>query len=306
VATIVRSVASCGSLQRTVGAAGELLVSSQSFTPTEKGSSVPFATNVFDASRVYLEDDGGAGTPVVILGGFLDPVGLVRGAPIAKALRERADEFRLVFVDHRGHGRSDKPHESTAYAMPLRVADVVSVLDELGIERAHFVGISWGGRLCFGIGEYAPGRARSLVIIGQQPYAIDPDGPLTRVVGEALAATEERGIEALVEAFEAIAGRYPEAVRDVYLACDDAAMRAAFRAAMTEGAVSKNLGAWEVRCLICAAAGDVDFFDQARRAAEEIPNAEFVSIEGTDHLGVDTAQVDPVLPAVLRILREPR
>ena len=28
--------------------------------------------------------------------------------------------------------------------MPLRVADAVAVLDELGIERAHFIGLSWG------------------------------------------------------------------------------------------------------------------------------------------------------------------
>jgi pimeloyl-ACP methyl ester carboxylesterase len=267
---------------------------------------MPFATNARDASSVYFEDDGGAGIPIVILGGFLDPVDLVRGAPIARALQERTDEFRLVCVDHRGHGRSDRPHEAEAYAMPLRVADVVAVLDELGIERAHFIGISWGGRLCFGIGEHAPERVRSLVIIGQQPYAIEPDGPLTRVVGQALATSKEQGIEALVEAFEAIAGPYPKAVRDVYLACDAAAMRAAWSSAMAEGAVSKDLRVWEVRCLICVAADDVDFFDQARRAAEEIPNAEFVSIGGTDHLGVDTARIDPVLPAVLRILRETR
>jgi 3-oxoadipate enol-lactonase len=188
--------------------------------------------------------------------------------------------------------------------MPLRVADAVAVLDELGIERAHFIGISWGGRLTFGIGEHAPERTRSLVIVGQQPYAIDPDGPLTRVVGEAMAASREQGIEALVQAFEAIAGRYPEPVRAVYLVSDAAAMRAAWSSAMAEGSVSENLMAWEGRCLICVAADDVDFFDQARRAADEIPNAEFVSIEGTDHLGMDTARVDPVLPAVLRTLRE--
>ena len=187
--------------------------------------------------------------------------------------------------------------------MPLRVADVVAVLDELGIERAHVIGLSWGGRLAFGIGEYAPERARSLVIVGQQPYAIDPDGPLARVVRKAMAASRDQGIEALVLAFEAIAGRYPEAVRAVYLASDAAAMRAAWSSAMAEGAVSENLGTWVVRCLICVAADDVDFFDQARRAADEIPNAEFVAIGGTDHLGVDTAPVDPVLPAVLRMLR---
>ena len=262
------------------------------------------ARNARDLGRVYFEDDGGEGTPVVILGGFLDPIELVRRAPIARALQELTDEFRLIYVDHRGHGRSDKPHEAEAYAMPLRVADVVAVLDELGIERAHFLGISWGGRLCFGIGEHAAERVRSLVIIGQQPYAIDPGGPLARVVGEALVASKERGIEALIEAFESIAGRYPDEVRSAYLACDAAAMRAAWIAAITEGAVGEDLGAWEVRCLICVAEDDADFFDQAKRAASEIPNAEFVSIRGTDHLGVDTARVDPVLPAVLRTLRE--
>ena len=264
---------------------------------------MPYASNALDASRVYFEDDGGEGVPVLFLGGFLDTVALVRGSPIARALQELAEEFRLVFVDHRGHGRSGKPHVAEAYATPLRVADVVAVLDELGIERAHFVGISWGGRLAFGIGEHAPERARSLVIVGQQPYTIDPDGPLARVVGEAMAASREQGIEALVRAFEAIAGRYPEPMRAVYLASDAAAMRAAWSAAMSEGAVSQNLGAWEVRCLLCVAADDVDFFEQARRAAHEMPNAEFVSIAGVDHLGIDTAGVDPVLPAVLRTLR---
>jgi pimeloyl-ACP methyl ester carboxylesterase len=132
---------------------------------------MPYARNAVDGSRVYFEDDGGEGTPVLILGGFLDPIDLVRGSPIAQALRQLAEEFRLVYVDHRGHGRSEAPHDARAYAMPLRVADAVAVLDELGIERAHFVGISWGGRLLFGIGQHAPQRIRSLVIVGQQPYA---------------------------------------------------------------------------------------------------------------------------------------
>jgi pimeloyl-ACP methyl ester carboxylesterase len=264
---------------------------------------MPYARNTLDDKGIYFEDEGGAGTPVVILGGFLDPVDVVRGSPIARALQELRAEFRLIYVDHRGHGRSDKPHDAKSYAMPLRVADAMAVLDELGIERAHLVGISWGGRLCFGIGEYAPQRVRSLVIVGQQPFQIDPEGPLTRVVGKALHASQQGSIEELVLAFESIVGRYPEPVRTEYLASDAAAMRAAWSAAMAEGAISENLGAWEVRCLICVAADDVDFFDQARRAAEEIPNAEFVSIEATDHLGMDTAGVDPFLPAVLRTLR---
>jgi len=264
---------------------------------------MPYARNALDEALVYFEDDGGDGVPVVVLGGFLDPLALVRDAPIARALQQLAPEFRLVFIDHRGHGRSDKPHAAEAYAMPLRVEDVVAVLDALGIVRAHVVGLSWGGRLAFGIGEYAPERVQSLVVVGQQPYAIDPDGPLARLVGDALVASQEQGIEALVLAFESVAGRYPDPVRAAYLACDAAAMRAAFAAAMSEGAVSERLGAWDLPCLICVAADDVDFFEQARRAAEEIRGATFVSIEGTDHLGMDTASVDPVWNAIVGTLR---
>jgi pimeloyl-ACP methyl ester carboxylesterase len=262
-----------------------------------------FATNARDGTRVYFEDAGGDGTPVVILGGFLDPIELVRAAPIARALQAYSDEFRLIYVDHRGHGRSATPPEAAAYAMPLRVADVVAVLDALGIERAGFLGISWGGRLCFGIGEHAPERVRSIVTIGQHPYPIDPNGPLARVVGEAMDASTERGMVALVEAFEAIAGRYPEDVRATYLTSDAAAMRAAWRAVMSEGAVSEDLGGWNIPCLVCVAVDDADFFDQVRHAVEEIPDAEFVAIEGTDHLGVDTAAVDPILEPVVRMLR---
>ena len=263
------------------------------------------ATNARDGVRVSFEDGGGGGAPVVVLGGFLDPIELVRRTPIAQALAASTDEFRLIFVDHRGHGRSDKPHGAAAYEMSLRVADVVAVLDELHVPRAHLLGISWGGRLCFGIGRHAPERVRSLIAIGQHPYEIDRDGPLARVVGDALKASKQRGIDALVEAFEAIVGRYPDDVRSIYLACDADAMRAAWEAATTEGAVAEDLGTWSVRCLICVAEDDADFFAPARRAASEIPDAEFVAIPGTDHLGVDTAPVDPVLPAVLRTLRDP-
>jgi pimeloyl-ACP methyl ester carboxylesterase len=105
---------------------------------------MPYTRNALDGSRVYFEDDGGNGAPVVLHGGLLDAVDLVRGSHIAQALQGLPEEFRLIYVDHRGLGRSDKPHEPGAYAMPLRVADAVAVLDELGIEHAHFIGNSWG------------------------------------------------------------------------------------------------------------------------------------------------------------------
>jgi pimeloyl-ACP methyl ester carboxylesterase len=261
---------------------------------------MPYATDPIDGERVYYEDDGGTGRPVVVLGGFLDPIELVRGAPLVRALAQADAQVRFVFVDHRGHGRSGTPHEPAAYAMPVRVADVVAVLDEAGIDRAHVVGLSWGGRLALGIGEHAAERARSLVVVGQQPYAIDPEGPLARVVAGALGGSGPPTIEPLIAAFEAIAGPYPPEVRDLYLASDAAAMRAAWGAMMTEGAVSDRLGEWRLPVLLCVGAGDADFKDQAVRAAAEIPDAEFLVVEDTDHLGMDTADAHPALAAVLR------
>jgi pimeloyl-ACP methyl ester carboxylesterase len=78
-------------------------------------------------TRVYFEDEDGDGAPVVLHGGLLDSVADLRESDIAKA--PPADEFRLIYVDHRGLGRSEKPHDTGAYAMPLRVGDAVAVLD---------------------------------------------------------------------------------------------------------------------------------------------------------------------------------
>ena len=261
---------------------------------------MPYAKNALDGSRIYFEDDGGPGASVVLHGGFLDSVATVRDLDLAQALR---DEFRLVYVDHRGLGHSDKPHDSEAYAMRLRVGDAVAVLDELAIERAHFIGLSWGGRLCFGIGEHAPQRALSLCIGGQQPYRW-PDTALTRVITEGLIEARTQGMEGLIQAMEAFWEiRFPEALRARYLDNDPAALQTAWTKALAEGAVSENLPAWRVRCLIFMGAGDTDFLEQARRAATQLPNAEFISLAGLDHIGAHMGQGDPVIEAVLRTLR---
>jgi pimeloyl-ACP methyl ester carboxylesterase len=264
---------------------------------------MPYARNAQGGTRVYFEDDAGKGAAVILYGGLLDSVDLVRGSHIAQALQALPDEFRLILVDHRGLGRSDKPHDVEAYVMPLRVADTVAILEELSIDRAHFIGASYGGRLCFGIGAHTSERVLSLVIGGQQPYAIGPNGPLARVVIEGVKASQKEGIEAFVKALEKFSGvRIPEAQRVKYLENDAVAIGAASNAMLAEGAIAKDLWTWQFPCLLFVGAGDTDFLDQARRAAGEIPNAEFLALEGVDHVGAHL-QHDIVVPAVLRTLR---
>ena len=228
----------------------------------------------------------------------------MRASNIAQAVQELPEEFRLIYVDHRGVGRSDKPHEVEAHAMPLRVADAVAVLDELGIERAHFVGTSYGARLGFGIGEtFSPTRAVARDRRAA-PVRHQPRHP-ARVIAETLTESRREGtLEPFVEALESFSCvRFPDAQRALYLDNDPAAIEAASSAMVAEGAISEDLRAWEVRCLIYVGARDVDSHGQAQRAASEIPNAEFISLEERDHVGANLAQVDPVLPAVLRTLR---
>ena len=111
-------------------------------------------------------------------------------------------------------------------------------------------------------------------------------------------------MEPFVEMLESFAGiRFPDTLRERWLDNDPAAIEAAWSAAVAEGDISEDLGAWELRCLIYVAAGDVDFHDQAQQAANEIPNAEFISSDESDHVGAHLAEVDPVLAAVLRTLR---
>lgn len=54
---------------------------------------------------------------------------------------------RIVALDCRGHGDSDKPHNPAAYTADLMSGDVVRLLDHLGIARADLMGYSMGGRI---------------------------------------------------------------------------------------------------------------------------------------------------------------
>ena len=80
---------------------------------------------------------------------------------------------RLILIDARGHGESDKAHDPAQYELELRVNDVVSLLDELGIDKAHFLDYSMGWRIGFGIAIHAPERVNSLIIGGMHPTRLE-------------------------------------------------------------------------------------------------------------------------------------
>jgi pimeloyl-ACP methyl ester carboxylesterase len=262
---------------------------------------MPYATNSLDGVRTYFEDQGGGAPAVLFYTGFADPLEVPKASVLARAL---SSDFRLILADHRGQGRSDKPRTAESYALPTRVADAVAVLDALSIDRAHFLGSSWGARLGFAVGEHAPERLMSLVLCGNQPYAWDLGSPTAQAVATAIAASGRGGMTGFVETFEsALDFRFPEPDRTWMLDTNDPdALAAAWRSVADEGPVSQDLSRWRVPCLICAGEAD-EMHDDAARAAREIPGATFVSLAGHSHISAFYEADGVLLPHILELLQ---
>ena len=79
-------------------------------------------------------------------------------------MRALAPSFRTIAVDLPGHGDSDKP-VGRAYDPPFFARALVALLDELGVERAHFVGNSLGGRVSLEMGLSHPDRTARLALL---------------------------------------------------------------------------------------------------------------------------------------------
>jgi pimeloyl-ACP methyl ester carboxylesterase len=102
--------------------------------------------------RIHYEVEG-VGPPLVLQHGFSDSLQTWYELGYVDGLK--ADR-RLILVDARGHGASEKPHEPEAYKPESNAADVVSVLTDLGISRTDFFGYSMSGWIAFAMAQYAP------------------------------------------------------------------------------------------------------------------------------------------------------
>ncbi len=71
-----------------------------------------------------------------------------------------AREFRVIRYDQRGHGASGLP--AGPYAFSALVDDAIALLDALGLDRVHFVGLSMGGMTALGLALAHPGRLHTI------------------------------------------------------------------------------------------------------------------------------------------------
>ena len=100
----------------------------------------------------------GTGEPLLLIPGLATDV-----SDYARLIPLLASQYRVIAIDNRGVGRSDKP--DAPYSIEQMAEDAAGVLDALQIERAHVIGFSMGGRIAVALALAHPARVRSLILV---------------------------------------------------------------------------------------------------------------------------------------------
>ena len=210
----------------------------------------------------------GDGPPLVLHHGFSDDL---RGWHEYGYVGALAPHYKLILIDGRGHGRSDKPHIATAYTQKTRAYDVLAVLDALQIERAFYFGYSLGGWIGFGLATYAPERMRAYVLGGIQPYGQNFDS-----FRHVLSQGTEAWAALLADKAPAFRPHQLQRFRD-----NDA--QALMASLIDRPEISDILPTIGQPVLMYAGTDD-PICPAVRRAAAELPNGEFFTLPDLNHI----------------------
>jgi pimeloyl-ACP methyl ester carboxylesterase len=232
-------------------------------------------------------EDAGAGSPVVLVPGFMQSATDYRRAGYVDRL---AATRRVLIVDPLGHGQSDKPYEAAPYRAPEVAADVIAVLDAAGLERAALWGYSRGAWLaCMAAIEF-PGRLTALILGGagltQAPPTELPAwvGPLSRGDWAAFWSLFPNSLS--------------DEVKHHFEESNDPKALAAERIGRIESAYVFDLGRVSAPALVYC--GGDDEPDDAAPTARAL-KTELRVVDGCDHFGGFKA-VDSVIPLAVDFL----
>jgi pimeloyl-ACP methyl ester carboxylesterase len=244
--------------------------------------------------RIHYEVEG-AGPPITLMHGMGGSIDNWVRAGYVDALK---GEFRLVLIDARGFGTSDKPHDPAAYTRLAKVSDVCAVLDDLGIDRTHYWGYSMGASNGWAMGMLQPDRLRSLVL-GGYPALPHPTPERDRVKWESRAKLMRLGMDVYVAAMEMDRGLMPEEQKQRLLANDAEAYAAQQIANIDWGVTDEEVRAMTVPALVYSGTED-DYplpnnHAMAKRSASLASNAMFLPVKDHDHMQtfLDAATVIP-------------
>jgi pimeloyl-ACP methyl ester carboxylesterase len=229
-----------------------------------------------DGVRLHYELNGpDNGNPIVAVHGFASDYRLNWvGTRWQETLTNNG--FRVIGLDCRGHGHSDKPHDPAAYAVEVMAGDVVRLLDHIEVATAAFLGYSMGARIGLQVVLDAPDRISRAVLGG-----IGAAGAIGRVgaIARALRSGEPTD-DPVAQTFYKFASARPINDLQALAACIEG---------LRPDANPERLAAVKTPILIVA--GDQD---QIARGAPElvelIPSSRLVTISGRDHMSAVPAR----------------
>jgi pimeloyl-ACP methyl ester carboxylesterase len=228
-------------------------------------------TFLSDGIRLAFIDEG-AGDPVLLIHGFASSARTNWVEPGWVSLLTRSG-FRVIAVDNRGHGGSDKLYDRALYSAPLMAEDARRLLDHLGISRADVMGYSMGARITAFLSLAHPGRVRSAIFGGLGGNMIRPmagTGPIAAAL-EATSIEEVKNPTA--RTFRAFAERTHSDLK---------ALAACIRG--SRDPITREMVA-SLACPVLVATGTDDVIGgQAEELAALIPGAQALPIPRRDHM----------------------
>ena len=198
---------------------------------------------------------------------------------------------RVIALDNRGHGQSEKLYKPEDYATRIMAQDACALLDHLGIERADVMGYSMGARITAFLALAHPERVRSMVLGGLGYHLVAGVG-LPRGIADAM---EAPSLESLTDPMQRMFRAFAEQTKS-----DLRALAACIRGSRQTLTVDE---ARSIRTPVLIAVGTKDdVAGDPHRAAALMPNARALDIPGRDH---NLAVGDKVYKeGVLAFLRE--
>ncbi|WKA59206.1 alpha/beta hydrolase [Planococcus shenhongbingii] len=140
--------------------------------------------------RLYYEE-AGEGMPVILLHGLGSSHAMFR-----QEMDFLKNEYRVIAIDCRGHGKSDKP---VKFTLNDHIEDVIALLDHLGIKKAHIIGVSMGSYIAQGVVLAHPDRVEKLVLVVSKAHGKTSSTQelLTRYADELEGIEEQKQMEYL-------------------------------------------------------------------------------------------------------------
>jgi pimeloyl-ACP methyl ester carboxylesterase len=253
-----------------------------------------FLTSTIRAEDFFFDSAGvrihytvqGRGEPVVLIHGF--GADIIENWAKPGIVRALAGSYRVIALDNRGHGLSDKPHTVDAYRGQM-AEDVIRLLDHLKIGQAHIVGYSMGGFITMALLGTHPERLRSAVIgaAGWNPAGLETWKRMIESLADSL--EQGKGLGPLVTMLGPSGGASPGAEpieaanRALMEKNDPLALAAVIRAMFADQPSEATLRANKVPVL--ALVGEVDLMRSwAEMLARTAPHVELVTISGANHV----------------------